>query len=98
LKMITFFEVIRHIISDQKYSITETVIVSNRGKNSEMDFCSKLMQLVAPADFINGNTLLLIIVWLFFQEQVLFNKFPHLLMYLHCSYVHGFWYSWYPNL
>jgi len=56
------------------------------------------MQLVAPADFINGNTLLLIIVWLFVQEQVLFNKFPHLLMYLHCSYVHGLWYSWYPNL
>jgi hypothetical protein len=41
-----------------------------------MDFCSKLMQPVAQADFINGNTLLLIVVWHFVQEQVLFNKSP----------------------
>lgn len=62
-----------------------------------MDFCSKLMQLVAQADFVNGNTLLLIMVFRFVQEQVLFNKIPHLLMYLHCCYVHGLWHSWYPN-
>jgi hypothetical protein len=95
LKIITFFDVIRHISSDQKSSIAEIVIVFNKGKNSEMDFCSKLMQPVSQADFKYGNTLLLIMVFLFVQEQVLFNKIPHLLMYLHCSYVHGLWYH--PN-
>jgi len=56
------------------------------------------MQMVVPAGFIDGNTLLLITIWLFVEEQVLFNKFPHHLMYLHCSYIHDLWYSWYPNL
>jgi hypothetical protein len=60
--MVTFFDVITHISSDQKSRITETFIVSNKEKNSEMDFYSKLMQLVVPADFINGNALLLIMV------------------------------------
>jgi hypothetical protein len=59
---VNFFVVIRHTSSDQKSSITETVIVSIKGNNSEMDLCSKLMQLMAQADFINGYTLLLIMV------------------------------------
>jgi hypothetical protein len=36
--------------------------VAIKENNSEIDICSKLMQLVAQADFINGNTLLLIMV------------------------------------
>jgi hypothetical protein len=62
-----------------------------------MDICSKLIQLVAQADFINGSTLLLIMVWHFVQEQVLFNKSPLLVTYLDCGYVHNLWYSCYPN-
>jgi len=73
--MIIFFEVIRRISSDHKPSFTETVIVSNKGKNSEMDFFSKLMQVVAQADFINGNTLLLIMVFLFVQDRCCLIKF-----------------------
>jgi len=73
--MIIFFEVIGHISSENKPSFTETVIVSNKRKNSEMDFFSKLMQVVAQADFINGNTLLLIMVFLFVQDRCCLIKF-----------------------